>query len=312
MENVLNNWLVTGANGNLGSRLLSELTSCENTTVRAIVRSESAKNDVNAMLLTPGQRERLDVVVCDYTNQQALARAFQDYDKLVHLVGILKETRVSKYVEAHEMSCEAISGAAQEASISHIVYLSIVGSKPNSPNACLASKGKAEKILMKGAVSCCVLRVPMVLGENDYASRALYYRGRKGISFSFRASSLEQPIYAGDVLEAIRLVSEKNLLGSLDLAGPEVLSRRQLAYRSAALLNNVTRVVSLPIVVGQTAAWFLELVMSDPPITSAMLDVLDHDDNLDHRLAMNEIGLESLTPLDTMLERVFSVILDGA
>ena len=48
--------------------------------------------------------------------------------------------------------------------------------------------------------------------------------------------------------------------------------------------------------------------MSNPPITSAMLGVLDHDDDLDSLKAIERIGLQSLTPLERMLELVFQVI----
>ena len=80
----------------------------------------------------------------------------------------------------------------------------------------------------------------MVLGEQDYASTALYYRAIKPWSLAFRASSLEQPIYAGDVLKAIRLVCQQKLSGSFDLAGPEVLTREMLVQRAARLLGPVT------------------------------------------------------------------------
>ena len=304
----MNTWVITGANGNLGKRMIAELTDEEASKVRAIVRSQSAANAILELSLSPEQRERLDVQICDYTDREGLTEAFKGYSNLIHLVGILKEVRNAAYLDAHERSCEAVGKAAQEAKISHMVYLSIVGSHSESQNGCLASKGKAEQILVNRGVGSSILRVPMVLGEQDYASTALYYRAIKPWSIAFRASSLEQPIYAGDVLKAIRLVCQQKLSGCFDLAGPEVLTREMLVQRAARLLGRATRVISLPIWIGGLIAKLLEVLMPNPPITSAMLGVLDHDDDLDALKAVGQIGLISLTPLDKTLELIFQVI----
>ena len=307
-ENALNTWVITGANGNLGKRMISELSNEEGSLVRAIVRSQSAATTIQELPLSAQQRSRLDVHICDYTDREALSEAFKGYSNLVHLVGILKETAHSTYLDAHERSCEAISDAARDANVSYMVYLSIVGSHSESHNRCLASKGNAEQIVINKGVDSCVLRVPMVLGEQDYASTALYYRALKPFSLAFRASSLEQPIYAGDVLKAIRSVCRNHVRGTFDLAGPEVLTREALVQKAAGILGRSTRVISLPIWLGSLIARFLEVVMSNPPITPAMLGVLDHDDDLDSLKAIERIGLQSLTPLERMLELVFQVI----
>ena len=304
----MNTWVITGANGNLGKRLISELSNEDGSLVRAIVRSQSAATTIQRLPLSTEQRSRLDVHVCDYTDREALSEAFKGHSNLVHLVGILKETSYSTYLDAHERSCDAVSDAARDAGVSHMVYLSIVGSHSESQNRCLASKGNAEQILISKGVDSSVLRVPMVLGEQDYASAALYYRALKPLSLAFRASSLEQPIYAGDVLKAIRLVCRNKVHGSFDLAGPEVLTREALVQKAAGILGRATRVISLPIWLGSFTARLLEIFMSNPPITSAMLGVLDHDDDLDALKAIERIGLQSLTPLEKMLELVFQVM----
>ena len=152
----------------------------------------------------------------------------------------------------------------------------------------------------------------MVLGEHDYASKALFYRAIKPLSFTFRSSSLEQPIYAGDVLEAIRSVVLNKVVGSFDLGGPESLSRKALLQRSSEILGSSTRVVSVPISVGILSGKIFELIMTNPPITAAMMGVLDHDDSIDTKDAMTKIGLEKLTSLDSMLGLVFEVIEDAS
>ena len=280
---------ITGANGNLGQRLLNVLDDA-----RALVRSQRAAETVSRVCSS------VDTAVVNYDDAAALTTALRGCTRVVHLVGIIKESRGNRYEQAHEASCRALVEAAEAAGVQQIVYLSIVGSRPDAANACLASKGRAEALLHAGAVPAFVLRVPMVLGEGDYASFALGKRARASMAFAFRAASLEQPVYAGDVVAFVA-----HVLGSdpeartVELGGPEVLTRRALTHRAAIALGVAPPpVFSLPLVLGLALAGALEL-LPNPPVTRAMLGVLDHDD----QVPVPDYLPMALTPLDEMLVR---------
>jgi hypothetical protein len=49
-------------------------------------------------------------------------------------------------------------------------------------------------------------------------------------------------------------------------------------------------------------AWLAERLLRNPPITPAMIGVLDHDDAVDPGAACARLGI-SLTPLDETLRR---------
>ncbi len=299
-----NSWLITGANGNLGKRLITALLDNPQHRVTAVVRSQRAEQAITSLPLSDERRARLAVHILNYTDVEALRNAAQDCSRAVHLVGILKETRSASYQDAHEDSTAALLEALQDSGVEHLSYLSIVGSTATASNACLASKGRAEALCLDAAIPACVLRVPMVLGEGDYASFALAARARKRLSFTFRADSQEQPIYAGDVVAAIIAAGSAEVAGALDLGGPEVLTRRALTQRAAAVLGTTTTVVSLPLSLGFAMAGILEAVAANPPFTRAMLEVLDHDDAVQPAHALQVLGMPGLTPLDDMLAAV--------
>lgn len=287
---------VTGANGHLGTRLLRARAG---EGVRALVRSARAAGHIDGL----GLGEAVDVRVVDYGDPGDLAAALAGCEAVVHLVGILKEGSGNRYLDAHERSCKALAAAAEQAGLRRVAYLSIVGASPASGNACLASKGAAERILLQAPVPATVIRVPMVLGEDDYASRALAARARRDWNVVLRGASLEQPIYAEDVVRAVlAALEEVDDSRSYDLAGPESLSRSALIHRAAHVLGRRTRVISLPLGLGMAAAWVLEKTSANPPVTRAMLGVLDHDDEVDSAPATAALGLE-LTPLDETLRR---------
>jgi len=300
---------ITGANGNLGRRLLAHLAVLARDgnpavpacllPVRALVRSADAVRRLEAMDLPAG----FEVREVDYLDVEAMTAALAGCSHVVHLVGIIKASAGNRYEDAHERTCEVLAAAAGRGAVDRIVYLSILGAADAHPNACLRSRAAAENALLAGTVEALVLRVPMVLGEGDYAARSLAARARRAFSVTLRAQSLEQPIYAGDVIEAIcaLLAGSRSTVGSIvELAGPESLSRRALTQRAAAMLDRRTRVLSLPLAVGLAAARVFEWVSSNPPVTRDMLEILDHDDCIDAKPTAAALGI-ALTPLDTML-----------
>lgn len=289
---------ITGANGHLGRRLITAMDG--QVPIRALVRSERAALQIRRLPLAAPP----EVQLVDYLNPASMRSALDGSSAVVHLVGIIRESAENRYRQAHEDSCRVVAEAAGGAGAGRIVYLSILGSAPQARNACLASRGRAEALLSQSSVPALILRVPMVLGEDDYASRALARRARRGISVVFRGSSLEQPIYAGDVVSAMQAGLALPLEGArtLDLAGPESLSRAELTRRAAAAVGRRTRVVSLPLFLALGMAGVLERVSRNPPVTRAMLGVLDHDDRIDPAPAMQALGIE-LTPLAEVLRR---------
>jgi uncharacterized protein YbjT (DUF2867 family) len=308
-ERMSQKWFITGANGNLGRRLVQKLLDAHD--VVAVVRSDKAADTLAKLPLEVDAKTRLTVKVLSYTDEQALAEAAQGCHRAVHLVGILKEGGGARYVDAHEASTQALLSALAQSSITHVTYLSIVGSHAESDNACLASKGRAEDMFRadtspQKTLASTVLRVPMVLGEGDYASFALKKRASQGLSFSFRAGSLEQPIYAGDVVAAIIVAGTGQIDQTLDLAGPCAMTRNELTHKAAQVLGTEARVVSLPMFLGYGLAWLFEKALPNPPFTAAMIGVLDHDDLVESKAAWEQLGLQP-----TSLEDTLTAVLTG-
>ena len=295
--------LITGANGHLGRRLIQAWSGSGGGArrVRAVVRSDSAA----ATLREDCDLADADLAILDYGDRDALARAADDCEAAIHLVGIIKESSRSRYADAHEATCAALVDVAARTGLRRILHLSIVGSDPGSDNACLASRGRADEILIGASVPALVIRVPMVLGPDDFTSRALRAQARSRFVPLLRGGAgREQPIDSDDVVAALRRGVELPDFESrcLELAGPENLSRRELLQRCAALYGNEPRVIPIPRALELGIARVLEIALSDPPLTRAMVGVLDHDDVVDTAPACDLLGI-TLTKLDTTLAR---------
>ena len=290
--------LVTGANGHLGRHLISRLASSSR--VRAVVRSKRAAEQVAR---SSGEAE-VEIRVVDYGDAAALQPAAAGCRAIAHFVGIIKESSSTSYREAHENSCTALARAAAAAGVERIVYLSILGADPASRNRCLASRGHAEEILLNCGVSTAVIRVPMVIGPGDPASRSLRAQARAGLlPLVGGGRTRHQPIDSRDVLAAVWAAIERPELGDqiLELGGPEGLSHRDLVDRAARLYGTRPFVLPLPATAVRAAVALLERLSADPPLTTTMLEILQHDDCVDATQACEQLGIE-LTPLGDTLE----------
>jgi uncharacterized protein YbjT (DUF2867 family) len=292
--------LVTGANGRLGRRLCVRLAEAQPPRpVRALVRSERAADLLRAL---PGLAVP-EIAIVDYRDADSLAERAVDCDTAVHLVGILKETRTNRYADAHERACQALAVAADRAGLRRIVALSILGADPASRNAALASRGRADAILLAAKAPAVIIRVPLVLGAGDPASSALARQARGPRARLVRGgAALEQPIAAHDVVEALATALDRPALGDtvLELAGPESLPHRALVERAAAILGTRVAISSVPAGLARAFAWIAERTSADPAITRAMLGVLESDDAIDPEPARAMLGIP-LTPLDDAL-----------
>lgn len=294
--------LITGANGNLGKKLLNALAEFR---VIAVVRSLSAKQSLQRFV---DQQQLHNVVIkqASYTSLGQMSAAMHKVDYVVHLVGIIKQSKYNSFQQAHEQTTQTLMQSAVNAGVQRIFYLSLFGANASASNSCLASRGNAEQILLASKISALVLRIPMVLGQGDYATKALTKQVSKTLGFSFRASSLEQPIYALDLIAAITTDVQRfkdNLVlpsGMMELAGPQSLSRRELRQRAGAQLDKRHHTLSVPLFFGYGLAALMQLLLPNPPFTTEMLGVLDHDDDIDPAAASTALGI-TLTPLDTML-----------
>jgi NADH dehydrogenase len=302
--------VVTGANGQLGRALLSELASQAQLRVRALVRSEAARRTVEALSLDPAP----EIVIVDYTSPRDMEAAIADMQCVVHLVGIIKESTDARYVDAHERTCHALALAASRANIKRIIYLSILGARSDSDNDCLASKGRAEALLLDNRAPATVLRVPMLLAGDDPASISLRRQARsKSVYLVAGGRTRQQPIDSRDVIRAI-LAARTAAPGrdlALDAGGPECLTHRSLVLRAARLWENEPRIRSIPFWLARFAVGLLSLVLRRPPITTPMFEILQRDDRADPKVLTKALGIE-LTPLSETLDDYIGPKSEGA
>jgi NADH dehydrogenase len=266
--------VVTGANGQVGRRLLSALPGhCHR--IIALVRQPI---DLPAT-----------EVISDWMNSAKARETIAHADAVLHLSGTLRP-RQGDYVSANIKPTEVLVSALTNQT-KRLVFLSYVGASDQSSNAYLSTKAKAEHLLQASGVPLTVFRCSHIIGSPDrpgtMAENLLSQNG-KVVTVLGCGHQMVAPIYLDDVVTAILAALQQQHDGVFNLVGPESLAIDDLVN----LLNpkDTVKVTHLPPLVAKLLPW----VVRDLP--AALVDVMLRESVGDPQRVVATFDL-TLTPL---------------
>ena len=288
---------VVGANSAVGTALLAQVAAGGAFDAVAAVRRPEV---VGALPQSP----RITPRVVDYRRSGELAGAFAGAGAVVHLAGILFESRTSDYRSGNVEVTRAVVEAARAVAVSHVVFVSSLGADPRSRNGYFRSKGEAEGIVADSGLGATIIRTPLLLGPRTAGGRALLAAasGSSARVLSGGAHRL-RPLDVDDLCRAILGCCERSSAGvrTCDLVGPETLTHRELIERAASRLGREVSVRSTPVRLARLAAGLTGLFRKGG-LTPAVIDVITSDETVD-RNADSELGV-GLTPLSDTLAKL--------
>jgi len=288
---------VVGANSAVGTALLAQVADGDAFDAVATVRRAEV---VGALPQSP----RITPRVVDYRRSGELADAFAGAGAVVHLAGILFESRTSDYQSGNVEVTRAVVEAARAAGVGHVVFVSSLGADPRSRNGYFRSKGEAERLVAGSGLDATIIRTPLLLGSGTAGGRALF-AAAWGPSARVLGGGVHRlrPLDADDLCRAILGCCERPPPGvrTCDLVGPETLTHRELIERAASCLERDVSVRSTPVGLARLAAGLTGLFRKGG-LTPAVIDVITSDETVD-RNADAELGV-SLTPLSDTLARL--------
>ena len=250
------------------------------------------------------QSPRISPRVVDYRRSDDLTDAFVGAGAVVHLAGILFESRTSDYRSGNVDVTRAVVEAARAAGAGRVVFVSSLGADPRSRNGYFRSKGEAEGIVAESGLDATIIRTPLLLGPGTAGGRALVAAtsGPAARVLGGGAHRL-RPLDVDDLCRAVLGCCERPAAGvrTCDLVGPETLTHRELIERAAGCLGREARVRSTPVWLARLAARVAGLARKGG-LTPAVIDVITSDETVD-RNAAAELGV-SLTPLSDTLARL--------
>ena len=260
--------LLTGATGTVGSALLRRLTSREEP-VRCLVRDPRHLRD---------QRVRVQIALGDLGAPASFRNALRGVDTVIHLGASVRDQKHASIEELNGVATLRLVRAAERAGARRFVFFSALGASGHSRTRFMRSKALAREAVEEADLETTVFAPSIVYAPGDPCLtilRRLAWLPAVPVSGSGRA--LFQPIWAEDVADCVMAALDGPARGSVELAGPQVLSydgivhaalgRRPLVHVPLPLVKLTLRALAKLVGPSVFATWEEAEVMEEPMTT---------------------------------------------
>lgn len=294
---------VFGGSGFLGRYIVRRLTA-EGHVVRVAVRDPTRANPLRVM----GRVGQVVPLYASLTDEATVARAVEGAQIVVNLVGILAEGRPGDFTRIHADGAGRVARLASVSGALRLVQMSAIGADPDSPAAYGRSKAAGEAAVRTAFPGATILRPSLVFGpEDSFFNRFGAMARLSPVMPVFSGDTRMQPVYAGDVADAVRaVVADHAPAGGLyELGGPKVWTFRELLAWMMAEMRRSRPLVAVPPAIARLQATILER-MPGKPLTRDQLLMLSRDNVVSPGAA----GLDALGIVATPVERVVPGYLD--
>jgi len=280
--------LVAGAGGYIGGRL--------------VMRLLDAGHEVRCLARSPEKLEgapwssSVTIFAGDVLDPVALATAMDGVEVfyyLVHSIG----TRGS-FEDVDRQAATGAARVAAESGVRRIVYLGglVPAGEVLSPH--LASRAEVGQIFLDGPVPAIVLQAGVVIGSGSASFEMLRYLTERlpVMVTPTWVKSLVQPIAVRDVLSylvaVLGLPDDTNR--RFDIAGPDILSYREMMQHYAAVAGLPPRVIiAVPVLSPWLSSQWVNVVT---PVPKALAQPLI--ESLRNNAVASEHDIQALEPLD--------------
>ncbi|MDX8510667.1 complex I NDUFA9 subunit family protein [Mesorhizobium captivum] len=207
-------------------------------------------------------------------------RAVQGADHVVNLVAILHETGRQKFGSVHEFGARAVAEAARAAGAG-LTHVSALGADLNSPSSYARTKALGEKAVFETIPDAVIFRPSINFGPEDgffnrFANMARY---SPVLPLIGGGQTKFQPVYVGDVAEAIARSVDGNVKGGqiYELGGPQVLTFKECMEEMLAVIERRRLLVPVPWWVANLQASILQLLPSPLLTKDQVLQLREHN-----------------------------------
>ena len=239
--------VVLGASGVVGRALLPLL----------------AEHEVVAVSRRPPERSRVGArwVAADITEREELDGLFDGADVVYHLVHSLG---AKDFAHRDRRAADAVAEASESAGVRQIVFLGGLGDASDGSSLHLRSRAETAERLASQSVPVTTLRSAIVVGEGSAAFETIVALvDRLPVMVCPRwVRTRTQPIALGDVVRYLSGVAGRSeALGrAFDVAGPEVMTCRDMIERVGDLRGRRPRIVEVPVLTPRLSSLWLHLV----------------------------------------------------
>ena len=276
---------VTGASGFVGGHLVDYLIA-NGHKVRCLIRSEKAKELLSA--------KGAEVISGDITQPETLKGILTPDDFIFHLVGIIQEKGAATFESVHRKGTSSLVDEAKRSGVRHFFYQSALGADRNSWSGYLKTKAEAEEIVRQSGLRYTIFRPSLIIGPWDGFTKKLMEMIKLSpvLPIPGEGKAKFQPLYIRDWLACAGkvIVNPDSYVSAYDIGGPEHLSYREIVEKLSNAMGHNRPAFKIPMGLMRFSASVFEKILSDPPVTSDQLRLLEQDNICDPKSVEKHFG----------------------
>lgn len=213
---------------------------------------------------------RVSVVQADVHEPRQLLRLMEGQHAVVNLVAILHGNE-DAFDRVHVELPLSIAEACLADAACRLVHISALGAALDAPSMYQRSKARGEEVLRATGLALTVLRPSVVFGTGDrFLNLFARLQAVLPVLALPGADSRLQPVWVQDLAHAVAVCLDDTATGrasvgqTIECAGPEVLSLRELVRLAGRHGSTERPVIALPWALGRAQAALMECLPGEP------------------------------------------------
>jgi uncharacterized protein YbjT (DUF2867 family) len=286
---------VTGATGFVGRTLLQRLLE-RNEAIRCLVRNPSRR-----ILL---EHPHLTWVDGDLLQPERLQSAFEGIDTVIHLVGILIETREGTFDRIHRQGTEAMVKMASKAGIRRYLQMSALGTRPNARSRYHQTKWAAEEAIRSSGISYTIFRPSIIFGAEDKFINLFskIIKLSPVLPIIGTGNNRMQPIWVENVVDYFiqALGRPDTEMKTYEIGGPRIYSMEELMNLVMKIRRKRRLKIHFPVSALRLQAAMMEYLLPRSPLTRDQLLMLEEDNVVTDLTALRDFSVKLAFPEEVL------------
>jgi NADH dehydrogenase len=235
---------VFGGSGFIGKYVVRALVQ-DGWRVRVAMRRPHTGLDLKVI----GNVGQVQLVQANLRFPLSVERAVEGSDAVVNLVALLFESGKQTFDALHVRGSETIAKACAKANIKNLVHMSALGADNSAASDYARTKAEGEALIRQYIASADILRPSIVFGPEDnfFNQFAAMTALSPALPLIGGGQTKFQPIYAGDVAEAVAICLSRGTSGeTYALGGPETYSFKELMSFVLEVIDRKRLLIPVP------------------------------------------------------------------
>ncbi|WP_273565968.1 SDR family oxidoreductase [Maribacter halichondriae] len=249
--------LLTGANGYIGMRLLPQLLELGHEVV-CTVRDESRFS------IEKEVRDQIEVVEIDFLKEVEKGKIPNDIEAAYFLIHSMSAS-IDDFDEMEANTARNFNLYLESTQVKQVIYLSGIVNEENLSKH-LWSRKNVERILYEGPFKLTVLRAGIIVGSGSSSFEIIRDLCEKlPVMITPKwVLTKTQPIAIRDIIFFLTgvLGNEKTFNDSFDIAGPDVLTYKEMLYQYAKARGFKNWILTVPVMTPKLSSYWLYFVTS--------------------------------------------------